>query len=243
MKRTIVGLTLFIAGLLAGQSTVTGYQVSCPPYPDCLECACVSPTPTPTTPGAGITIAHISDMHAGKYSTWTYRSRVVVGVVGKADALVDTGDCTENGQYRDWKDYMDVMKESPIPWLAVPGNHDTTWTLGKPEWFWDVGDYRLVGINTRILDWEFIDMALNTERLVVLFAHQPLEEFPQPWQLKKRLRLDNVIAFVSGHDHTDGLTYFEDVAMISGGRVSIGSYRMIHLDGRNVTVEFLNPWS
>jgi len=255
--KKLLAAAFLIIWLSATVFSVTGYQVECPPWPDCLECRCESPMPTigpsatptltpvptpTTTPGAGITIAHITDMHAGKY--YTDRAEVVIGLINQSEAvvIVDTGDCTENGQPSQWRKYQTVMALSTIQWKAMPGNHDTSWPLGDASWYWDVGDYRLIGLNTRILDWTVCDAALDTEKLCLIFGHHPLDESGVSWQLKARLRLDNVIAYVSGHTHVNALSSFEDIALINGGRVSIGSWRLIQLDGRNVTVTFLNPW-
>ena len=253
--RTKFWAALFVILMLSMLlGTVNGYTVECPPWPECQDCSCVEPTATPgptvtptqtpvptVVPGAGILFAHISDMHVGLYLT--DRARVVLGEIALSGAvvIVDTGDCTENGQPSEWGEYQGVMALGVVPWKAVPGNHDTSWPLGDADWYWDVGEYRFIGINTRISDWTVCDAALDTDKLCVIFGHHPLDD--AGWELRQRLQGDNVIAYVGGHTHMNALSSFEDVALITGGRVSIGSYRLIELEGRNVTVRFLNPWA
>ena len=68
-------------------------------------------------------IAAIADLHCGKYPEAEIR-RVLTGVSENADVLVMGGDLTNVGLVSEIKILMSVLREVPIPKVAVLGNHD-----------------------------------------------------------------------------------------------------------------------
>ena len=77
--------------------------------------------------GERLTIAHISDLHAGSpYFVPSLMDRVVVELNELApDVVVCTGDLTEMGFRQDYLQARDYLERIECPQLVViPGNHD-----------------------------------------------------------------------------------------------------------------------
>ena len=122
-----------------------------------------------------------------------------------ADLIVHTGDLTVDGADResDITFCMDLMRQTSIPMLIVPGNHDVghlpgsdqpvnaerlqRWrTLaGDDRWIEDTNDWRLIGLNSLLLgheddeeeaQFEWLQNAFEQRngRRLALFAHKPL---------------------------------------------------------------------
>ncbi len=112
------------------------------------------------------TILHVSDIHFGP----PHRPVVGAGLMRlvearRPDVLVVSGDLTQRAkayQFRQAREYLDAM---PVPWIAVPGNHDVpmyrVWERAfAPFWIWRksfgeiiepellVGDLAIVGLNS-----------------------------------------------------------------------------------------------
>ncbi|NIR41688.1 MAG: hypothetical protein GWN79_27310, partial [Actinobacteria bacterium] len=53
-----------------------------------------------------------------------------------ARLLVIKGDITEDGRPEQWELFDELLADSPIPVMAIPGNHDTVgrpWSLDATE--------------------------------------------------------------------------------------------------------------
>ena len=254
-----VGLwALAMAHLLTPASGVRA-TLNCDP-----PCTCVCPTatqsptetpippeptntPAPSTPtpeaGGRLTIAHFTDAHVGQSYICGYRlcNWVVPDLnASGADVAIDTGDCTELGFTSEWRDYQACTDGLTVPWKAVPGNHDNTWpsTMNEPEWIWDVNGYRLIGLNTRApIDWGWLDDALAAGMPTLLFGHYQPEHGHYSGELWARLDRDNVLAFVYGHLHYNDLRWYGDTMLLITSRACLGSWSLITVDGRDITVE------
>jgi hypothetical protein len=208
-----------------------------------------TPTPNPNT----FIIGHITDAHIG--AAWVYSQRlpqVVSAVSQHAHAMVDTGDCTENGTLSESIEYMNLVTSTvSIPWWALPGNHDIPWSfaryIGPLEWSWDIAGYRLIGINTQSINYTSLDEALTTEKPCIIFGHYPLP-FLDPTdqaRLRQRFKAYDVPIYVAGHTHLDSLETDPEsgAVLLTGQRSGLGHYRLITLRGREVEmISFRNGW-
>lgn len=203
-------------------------------------------TPTPTTVPVSLTlvIGHISDAHIG--GAWVYSQRLPAllgSVSSRAQVMVDTGDCTEHGTVEEAAEYMRVLtKAVSIPWRATLGNHDTPWIfeqyIGPLEWSWDVGGYRLIGINTEAINYTALDQALTYDKPCIVFGHFPLDWCTPADQgkLRQRFQLYQVPVYIAGHTHLDSVRVDAQsgTVLLTGKPAGLGHYRLITLHDHSV---------
>ena len=142
-----------------------------------------------------------------------------------------------------------MASNASIPWRATPGNHDTPHVfelyVGPLEWTWDVGGYRLIGINTEAINYDALDRALTYERPCIIFGHFPLAWCTPDDQRKLRQRFETyrVPIYVAGHTHEDSLmTDPSGTLLLTGQRCGLGHYRLITMQGfavQSITYESL----
>lgn len=110
-----------------------------------------------------ITIAHISDPHAGKINFMPEKLETAISEINSLDpdVVVLSGDLTMFGfenEYTQIRDYVDRFNNKV---LAVPGNHDSRYMghiyfekfFGKRNWVENISDeLTIVGIDTSIPD-------------------------------------------------------------------------------------------
>ena len=123
----------------------------------------------------------------------------------RADLIIHTGDLTVDGADKpgDITFCMDLMRQTSIPMLILPGNHDVghlpgseqpvnaerlnRWRdlVGEDRWFEDTGGWRFVGLNSLLLgheddeeeaqfEWLRETLEERRGRRIALFAHKPL---------------------------------------------------------------------
>ncbi|WP_105435341.1 metallophosphoesterase family protein [Neorhizobium tomejilense] len=123
----------------------------------------------------------------------------------RADLIIHTGDLTVDGADKpgDITFCMDLMRQTSIPMLILPGNHDVghlpgceqpvnaerlaRWRdlVGEDRWFEDTADWRLIGLNSLLLgheddeeeaqfEWLRETLEERRGRRIALFAHKPL---------------------------------------------------------------------
>jgi 3',5'-cyclic AMP phosphodiesterase CpdA len=157
--------------------------------------------------------------------------------------MVDTGDCTEHGAAEEAVEYVDILTNGvSIPWRATPGNHDTPAVfeqyIGPLQWSWDVGGYRLIGINSESIDFTALDQALTHDRPCIVFGHFPLDWCTPEDQakLRQRFRVYDVPIYIAGHTHLDSLGTDPEsgTLLLTGQRAGLGHYRLITLQGHSV---------
>ncbi|MBC7233776.1 MAG: DNRLRE domain-containing protein [Chloroflexi bacterium] len=207
------------------------------------------PTPTPSASSTPfLIIGHITDAHIGRNEFCSTCLINLVRLISQhANVMVDTGDCTENGLAGETIEYKQhVDGNITIPWRAVMGNHDTpsifTAYIGPLEWSWDVGGYRLIGINSEAINYTALDNALTNEKPCIIFGHFPLSVYNTQDQdkLRQRFKAYNVLLYVAGHAHLDSW----EIDPYSGTRLLVGHwacgnhYRLITLRGTNIEVAF-----
>jgi hypothetical protein len=205
-----------------------------------------TPSPTPTL--APLVIGHITDAQIGLGWLESQRLPLVVSTLTQeADVLVDTGDCTEHGTPEECREYVDLMNSSAtIPWRAVLGPHDAPHTfrtyIGPLEWSWDVGGYRLIGINTEAISYDALDEALTRDKPCIIFGHFPLDDCSpadRP-RLRQLFRDYNVPIYIAGHQHLNALTVDSEsgTLLLIGQRTVRCHYRLITVQGFEVHVDF-----
>ncbi|MEM8707215.1 MAG: metallophosphoesterase [Actinomycetota bacterium] len=206
-----------ITGLLSGASTVVDITVDQRPVAQRL----ITTEPRLDTPKL-TKIATISDLHLGetrfgvirKFRESTdrqpYALRCAIAAAREAQAwgaelLVIKGDITDLGYAHEWELFDQLLAETDIPVLAVPGNHDT---VGKsnsldateqlqarglfpsPVHHVDVDGARIVLADStvpthsygRLNRWrDELVAAVAVDRPAMVFTHHHLEDRAYPW--------------------------------------------------------------
>jgi hypothetical protein len=219
--------------------------------------ATVTPTRTATAIPAGgtLVIGHVTDAQIGKQ--WMYADRLA-GIVAlirqQAQVMVDTGDCTEHGTAAESIQYKNIITNSigNTPWRVLMGNHDEPgpfqlYIQSSLEWLWDVGGYRLIGINSENINYAELDRALTNQKPCILFGHFPMDWYPlqDQAQLRQRFRAFRVPIYISGHIHEDSLTTDAETGtvLLVGANSGPGDYRLITIRGYQVVnISFENPY-
>lgn len=83
--------------------------------------------------------------------------------IGPVDLVIVTGDLTDFGSMEEYQRFRDIMAPLPIPYRAVPGNHDDRETMraafddqdwmpkdGLIDWIMELSDFVLVGLDTLV---------------------------------------------------------------------------------------------
>ena len=156
-----------------------------------------------------VRIVHVSDSHLGPgvpYADEHWDAVVAHVATMRPDLVVHTGDVSLDGA--SGRDDLAHSRERvgmlPVPWLALPGNHDIgdvddaehpvddarrgRWhdLFGDLWWATELGGWRLVGVDIQTLastspeageHWTWLQEQLAEPRPTVLFLHRPL----RPW--------------------------------------------------------------
>jgi len=152
-----------------------------------------------------VTDTHLSRSHSYFVDNWEIFCTIIAD--DPPDLVIHSGDVSFNGPANedDLTFARMQMDRLPCPWLIVPGNHDigeaprysrldqplnderiAAWSrhFGMQYWLHDIGDWRLIGIDTALLGSDrpeeieqraFLDNALQArdERPVLLVMHMP----------------------------------------------------------------------
>jgi hypothetical protein len=203
--------------------------------------------PAGAPPAPSLVIGHTTDIHVGGLAEAGLVASTLQSVSQQAQVLVDTGDCTEDGTDAQSIAFWElVAANTTIPWRVTPGNHDVPVTfaayIGPMEWSYDVGGYRLIGIDFEDIDYTTLDQALTTEKICIVFGHIPLSYYSPENQAALRRRFDDydVPLYVAGHTHQDSLTTDPETGtqLLVGHSGSFGSYRIITMQDSTVSVAF-----
>lgn len=144
------------------------------------------------------------DLVCGHSDTATALRRAVASInerlpaLGPIDCAILTGDLTDHGTDDEYSHLCEIMSELALPWLAIPGNHDTRdgmrlaftgqpWlpATGPIHWIRDFGPFAVIGLDT-LLDgahhgwlsedgFAFLDTALAdlNGHPVIIATHHP----------------------------------------------------------------------
>ena len=155
-------------------------------------------------------ILHITDTHlvappklvSGVLDTASLFQKQVSQIVealpriGLVDALLVTGDVSDDGTAESYALFRQMVEPLGLPLLVIPGNHDAREPMraafadlglfeasDRLNWIRDVGDLRIVGIDTLVegsgggivdeATLAFLDEALATDGPVLLAMHHP----------------------------------------------------------------------
>jgi len=204
--------------------------------------------PDGSPPAPSLVIGHITDVHVGGAGEQTLVAGALRSISQQAQVMVDTGDCTQSGTVDETTTYWEwAATSTSIPWRTTFGNHDSpdtfTTYLGPLQWTWDVGGYRLIGINYEAINYAALDQALTTEKTCIVFGHLPISFYSDADQaaLRQRFQAHDVLLYVAGHTHyLDTLEVDPEsgTLLLVGYSGSQGRYRVITLHGTNVEVTF-----
>lgn len=229
--------------------TVTTPAASATPTSTATATSTPIQTPSPTPTPIALVIGHITDAHIGLAWLESQRLPLVVSTLSQqAQVMVDSGDCTEHGTAQECAEYVNLVSSSAsIPWRAVMGPRDTPDTfegnIGPPEWSWDVGGYRLIGINTEAINYGALDQALTMEKPCIIVGHFPLDHCSPVDQdrLRQRFLTYKVPIYMAGHAHLNSLQTdpYSGTLLLTGQRTVRCHYRLISLRGYQVeSIEF-----
>ncbi|MEM5477371.1 phosphodiesterase [Pacificibacter sp. AS14] len=118
--------------------------------------------------------------------------------LGKIDCAIVTGDLTDTGTAEEYAHFSEIMADLDVPWIAIPGNHDTRETMratfsqqdwmpssGPIQWLRDFGPFAVLGLDTLLegahhgelsdLAFTFVDTQLSTlaGKPLVVATHHP----------------------------------------------------------------------
>jgi 3',5'-cyclic AMP phosphodiesterase CpdA len=212
-----------------------------------------------------IRIVQVSDTHLSRKRAYFHDNWEVFlaeMAANPPDLIVASGDLSFDGADDD--DDLAFARleydQLPAPWIAIPGNHDigestiavrldqpiddtriARWKrhIGPQWWSKDVGDWRLVGIDTVLLgssrpeeeeQWRFLQAALAERggRPVLLFQHMPpwLTERTDPsfttlalphvvrGRLLETCAAGGVRAIACGHVHVHNRAEYEGIEIV-----------------------------
>lgn len=189
-----------------------------------------------------LVIVHISDPHLGVSQTWDQRfSDVLWMAEQQAQMIFITGDIT-NGPTKKkvhLENFINRTKDLTIPWLVVRGNHDEINTfreiVGPLEWFYDMGNYRIIGINSLDVNFDQLNQWLIFNKTLIIIGHQPLNCGNSPCmsrsvatELRKLFKQYQVLAYFAGHEHHATIKMDESgTILITGPSTRDGNYLLV----------------
>jgi alkaline phosphatase D len=190
------------------------------------------------------TLIHLSDLHFGRVDPDVVSAvRDTVRQL-RPDLVAVSGDFTQRARARQFSEAREFLASLPKPQLIVPGNHDVghlpgsaqpvnperlaRWRamVGPDYWAQDIGDWRIIGLNSLLMGFEDAEeqaqfewlektLAERGTRRIAMFAHKPLfvddanEGDTGYWSLRPSQRrhlydlieAHDVALFGSGHLH------------------------------------------
>ena len=197
------------------------------------------------------TIAHISDPHVGSpFFVPNLMNRVIVELNELApDAVVCTGDLTNEGYRQEFKNWLAYASRIQSPIYTIPGNHDARnvgWVhfeelIGERYWVTDVQGIRIVGadssepdinegqIGRHRYDWLREHLGVDAEVKILAIHHHLL---PVPGTGRERSVVNDagdllevllsagVNIVLSGHKHVPYVWRLENMYLANAGTVA-----------------------
>lgn len=176
--------------------------------------------------------ALITDLHITKTEPAIEDLQKAVNQINATDNLdfvLVTGDLTEEGDRESLKKAKSIIDQLKIPYYAIPGNHETTWTESGMTAFGDIfgGErfrfehkgFLFLGFNTgpfiRMGDGHVVPQDITwlkeelekygKEKPVIIVTHYPLKDgdVDNWFDVTDAVRPYNVRMFVGGHYHSN----------------------------------------
>lgn len=222
---------------------------------------------------AQLKIAWLSDAHIG-FPTGAEDLRSVVRDInaqqGAVRAVVLSGDITEKGKNEELQLAKQILDSLALPYLIVPGNHDTKWSesgtmmfrrlFGDDKVVKDIGGYRFIGMNSGIpmrgggghfapQDLRWLDSVLAvtpmSHKLIFFCHHQPDgSEIDNSHALLDRLKTCDIRFVGVGHGHTNRKYDFDGIQGImfrsTLRRNSVPAYNIVELREDSIFVSQKN---
>ncbi len=222
-----------------------------------------------------IRIAHISDMHVGSvHFVPNLMNRVIVELNElKPDLVVCTGDFTNEGFRQEYKTAAAYLQQIEARLVAVPGNHDSRNVgyvhfeelIGPRHWAHDVGDIRIVGVDSSEPDlndgqvgrerygWLIDQFAVPAE-LKIYVQHHHLLPIPgtgrerstvsDAGDLIELLIRSGVNVALTGHKHVPWVWRLENIYIANAGTCASlrvrghtkPCYNVVELEGTDVKI-------
>jgi Icc protein len=222
-----------------------------------------------------LTIAHISDPHVGSpYFVPNLMHRVITELNELApDAVVVSGDLTNEGFRPEYQAWLAYAERIAAPLFTVPGNHDSRNVgyvhfeelIGPRMWVHDVGDVRIVGVDSSEPDlnegkvgrvhYEWIREAFSHPAALKVFVlHHHLLPIPGTGRERSTVMdagdlLEVLVhagadVVLSGHKHVPYVWRLEDLYIANAGTVSSlrvrghgkPCYNVLEFDGAEVRI-------
>ncbi|MFX1576205.1 MAG: metallophosphoesterase [Promethearchaeota archaeon] len=200
-------------------------------------------------------IYHISDLHVGQGladQIRSIRASLYEAAMAGADLIIATGDLTDMGTNAYIMDFKELMRNSRVPFVVCPGNHDRlgdTYAVyisqfGTDYYTFNLGpDIFIVMANSHHSPYEFNDtqlgwierdFAASNAKLKIMGAHAPLMNpetfayFLTQWDREELQRIFdtyNVSVYLNGHLHGDLVNVINNTYWIQTSPAG-GSIRM-----------------
>ncbi len=99
--------------------------------------------------------------------------------------ILNTGDFVRDGQPYQFEDYRKQIASCDIPILHLPGNHDMLsgpevfrHYVGEPNWYFDLGDFRIIGLDNAAGKFSseavaFARKTLTSRKICLVAFHMP----------------------------------------------------------------------
>ena len=131
-------------------------------------------------------------------------------LIGPVDKLVVTGDLSESGCTASYDHFAEIMECCPLPWRAIPGNHDGRKAMGdllcQEQLFWreDLPGLTILGLDSSVdgaahgevpaqqLNWLAAQLSVLRKTPTLLFLHHP--PLPIGISIMDEIRLANAAA-------------------------------------------------
>lgn len=192
-----------------------------------------------STAVAQFRFAWLSDTHIG-FPTGAENLRAVVRDINRQNDVkfvVISGDITEKGKNDELKLAEQILDSVAVPYLIVPGNHDTKWSesgctmfsslFGDDKFVYAFKDYKIIGMNSGIplrgggghfapQDVAWLDSVLSVTdpgaKIIFVCHHQPDgKEIDNTDVLLDRLKQRDIRFIGVGHGHSNRAYDFEGI--------------------------------
>ena len=128
---------------------------------------------------------------AAALRTLLHRLSQMLPQLGPIESLVVTGDLSESGCKESYQLFSEIMQDCPLPWRAIPGNHDRRAPMAEVlgtevfDWREDLDEITLIGMDTLVegsghgelsetqLEWLQAQLSDLGARPVLFFCHHP----------------------------------------------------------------------